>query len=108
MRLGDWFDQPILARRPNLMLINIRSGIKKRNADHRKESEKTDKYLDLARKLKVWNKRVTVIPIVVGALERTLKSLEKRLAELDIRVRDHPISQHCLDKIKYLEKSWRP
>ena len=33
----------------------------------RKESEKRDKYLDLARELKkLWNIKVTVIPIVIG------------------------------------------
>ena len=40
-------------------------------ADHRvkwKESEEKDKYLDLARKLKkkLWNMKVTIIPIVIG------------------------------------------
>ena len=34
-----------------------------------KESEKKDKYLDFARELKkLWNRKVTVIPIVIGAL----------------------------------------
>ena len=40
-------------------------------ADHRirlKESEKKDKYLDLARELKkIWNMKVMIIPIVIGA-----------------------------------------
>ena len=39
--------------------------------DHRinlKESEKKDKYLDLARELKkLWNMKVTIVPIVIGA-----------------------------------------
>ena len=35
-----------------------------------KESKKIDKYLNLARELKkIWNMRVSVIPVVVGALE---------------------------------------
>ena len=35
-----------------------------------KESEKIDKYLDLARELKkLWNMKVMVIPIIVGFLE---------------------------------------
>ena len=43
-----------------------------------KESEKRDKYLDLARKLrKPWNTRVTLIHIVTGALETVLRSLER-------------------------------
>ena len=40
-------------------------------ANHRiklKECEKRDKYLDLARELKkLWNRKVTIIPIVIGA-----------------------------------------
>ena len=45
-----------------------------------KENEKMDKYMDLARELKrLWNMKVKVIPIVVGALGTVPKSLEKRL-----------------------------
>ena len=64
------------ARKPGLIIINK----KKRTckivdftipADHRiklKESEKKDKYLDLARELKkLWNMQVTILPIVIGA-----------------------------------------
>ena len=40
--------------------------------DHRinlKECEKKDKYLDLARELKkLWNMKVTIVPIVIGVL----------------------------------------
>ena len=57
-------------------------------ADHRvklKENEKMDKYLDLARELKMlWNMRVKVIPIVVGALGTVPINLEKRLEDLEI------------------------
>ena len=46
-------------------------------ADHRiklKEYEKKDKYLDLARELKkLWNMKVTIILIVIGALVQSLK-----------------------------------
>ena len=69
-------DHLIPARRPDLIIINK----KKRTCkivdfavptDHRvklKESEKKDKYLDLAWKLKkLWNTQVTIIPIVIGA-----------------------------------------
>ena len=46
-------------------------------ADHRvkvKESEKKDKYLHLARELKkLWNMKVSVIPIVTGALDTVTK-----------------------------------
>ena len=48
-------------------------------ADHRlklKELEKKDKYLDLARELeKLWNKKVTIIPIVIGAFGTVTKGL---------------------------------
>ena len=55
-------------------------------ADHRiklKECEKKDKYLDLTRELrKLWNMKVTVIIIVIGALETIPKRLIKGLGEL--------------------------
>ena len=45
--------------------------------DHRinlKESEKKDKYLDLARELKrLWLMKVTIVPIVIGALDTITK-----------------------------------
>ena len=44
-----------------------------------KESEKIDIYQDLVRELKMWNMKVMVIPIVVGALETVSKSLKKTL-----------------------------
>ncbi len=51
-----------------------------------KESEKRDKFLDLARELrKLWNMRATVIPIVVSAFGTVLEGLERRLEELEIR-----------------------
>ena len=53
------------------------------SADHRvklKESKKKDKYLDLARELKkLWNKQVTVVPIVIGALITVIKGLARGL-----------------------------
>ena len=53
-----------------------------------KENEKRDKYLDLAKELKkLWNMRMTEIPIVTGALGTVSKSLEKGLDELEIEVR---------------------
>ena len=53
-----------------------------------KENEKLNKYTDLARELKkLWNMKVTVIPIVVGALETIAKGLAKGLGELEIKWR---------------------
>ena len=78
-------DHLIPARRPDLIIINKK---KKRickifdfavPADHRmnlKESEKKDKYLDLARELKkLWNMIVTRVPIAIGALGTITKGL---------------------------------
>ena len=56
-------------------------------AKHRvksKESEKRDKYLDLAREQKK-NKRVTVISIVISALGTISEGLGKGLEDLEIR-----------------------
>ena len=50
-----------------------------------KEVEKIEKYLDLARELKkMWNNKVTVVPLVVGVLGTPAKALEKRLKTIGI------------------------
>ena len=63
--------------------------------DHRvklKENEKKDKYLDLARELKkLWNMKVTVIPIVIGAFGTVTKRLIQGLKDLEIRGREETI-----------------
>ena len=73
------------------MIINKRKRIYKivafaAPADHRinlKESEKNDKYLDLAREFKkMWNMKVTIVPIVIGALGTVTKGLLKGLEDL--------------------------
>ena len=44
--------------------------------------EQIERYLDQARELKkVWNTKVTVVPLVVGALGTRAKALEKRLKD---------------------------
>ena len=57
-------------------------------ADHRiklKESEKKDKYLDLAWEFKIlWNMKVTIVPIVIGALGTVTKGLLKGLGDLKV------------------------
>ena len=88
-------DRLIPSKRPDLELIN-----KKKNClimdftvpeNHRvkmKESEKIDKYLDIARELKtLWNIRVIMMPIILGALGRVPKGLERRLEQLKIKGR---------------------
>ena len=84
-------DHLIPARRPDLIIINNKKK-KKRIckivdvaflADHRinlKESEKKDKYLDLAREQKkLWNMKVTIVSIDIGALGTITKGLLKGL-----------------------------
>ena len=69
-------------------------------ADHRinlKESEKKDKYLDLARELKkLWNMKVTIVPIVIGALGTITKGLLKGLEDLEIGGRVETIQTSAL------------
>ena len=63
------------------------------SAEHRvelKESEKKDKYLESLERLKkkkqqLWNMKVTVIPIVIGALCTFTKGLIKGLEDWEIR-----------------------
>ena len=50
-----------------------------------KECEKKDKYLDLARELKkLWNMKVTITPIVIGAFGTVTKGLLKGLEDLEV------------------------
>ena len=78
--------------------------------DHKvktKESEKRDKYLDIARELrKLWNMKVAVIPIVIGAVGIIPKGLERswKIWKLDNKLRPSKL-QHCWD---HWEESWRP
>ena len=69
-------------------------------ADHRvklKENEKTDKYLDLAWELKkLWNMKVTIIPIVIGALGTVTEGLLKGLEDLEIKGRVETIQTSTL------------
>ncbi len=53
-----------------------------------KEIEKRDKYLDRGKELKkLWNMKVMVIPIVIGAFGTVTKGLMKRLGNLKIKGR---------------------
>ena len=80
------------ARRPDLIVINN----KKRTckivdfavpADHKiklKECEKKDKYLDLAWEFKkLWNMKMTIIPIVIDAFGTVTKGLLKGLGDME-------------------------
>ena len=85
-------DHLISARRPDLIIINKKRTYKIVDfalpADHTiklKESEKKDKYLNLARELKkMWNMKVTIRPIVIVAFGTVTKGLLKGLENLDV------------------------
>ena len=93
------------ARRPDLIIIHKKTRICKIvvfavPADHRinlKESERKDKYLDLARELKtLWNMKVTIVPIVIGALGTIIKELLKGLEDLEVDGRVETIQTTAL------------
>ena len=64
-------------------------------ADHRiklKECEKKDKYLNFARELKkLWNMKVTIIPIMIGAFGTGTKGLVKGLEDMEVGGREETI-----------------
>ena len=107
----------IQARRPDLIISN------KKNykivhfavpADHKinlKESEKKDKYLDLARELKkLWNMKVTIVPIVIGALGTIAKGLLKGQEDFEIGGRVETIQTTALLKtariLRLVQETW--
>ena len=85
-------DHLISARRPDRIIINNNNNNNNKKkickivdfadqSDHRiklKECEKRDKYLDLVGELKkLWNIKMTIMPIVIGALGTVIKGLSK-------------------------------
>ena len=93
-------DDLISARKPDLIIINKKE---KRickivdfalPSDHwikLKECEKKDKYIELSRELKnLWNMKVTIIPIVIGAFSKVTKRLLKGVEELELEVEWRP------------------
>ena len=110
-------DHLIPARRPDLIIINKRKRICKIVdfavlADYRiKESEKKDKYLDLARELKkLWNMKVTIVSIVIGALGTVTKGLLKGLEDLEVSGRVETIQMTALlrtaRKLRRVLETW--
>ena len=64
-----------------------------------KEFEKKDKYLDLARELKkLWNMKVTVIPIMIVAFGTVIQGLLKGLEDLEVGSRVETIQTTALLK----------
>ena len=109
-------DHQISTRRSDLIIITPPPKKKKKEickifdfavpADHRiklKECEKRDKYLDLVRELKkLWNMKVTIIPIVICAFGTVTKGLLKGLE--DLVVGDHP-NNNIIENSQNTEKS---
>ena len=89
-------DHFITARRPDMIFIDKEYNecqiydfaiLCDRKVDD-KEVEKIETYFGLGRELKkVWNKKMTVVPLVVGALGRPTKTLEIRLNTTGIEKR---------------------
>ena len=113
--LGDFgiqTDHPISARRTDLV-INKKENLRIVGfavpADQRvklKESEKKHKYLDLVRELnKLWNIKVTVIQIVIGALGTVTKGLVQGLENLEIRGRVGTIQTTSLRSARILRRA---
>ena len=110
MRLCIQTDHLISARRPDLIIINKKKKKKKICkivdfavlADHRiklKECEKRDKYFDLSRELKkVWNMKVKITPIVIGAFDTVTKGSLKGLEDLEVNGRVETIQTTALLK----------
>ena len=96
-------DHLISARTPDLIIINKKKKIDFAvPADHRiklKECEKRDKYHDLGRELeKLWNMKVTIIAIVIGAFGIVTKGLLKSLEDLEVGGRVETIQTTALLK----------
>ena len=98
-------DHLISARRSDLIIINKKKRICKIvdfavPADHRitlKECKKKDKYIDLARELKrLWNMKVTIVQIVIGAFGTMTKGLLKGLEDLEVGERVETIQVTAL------------
>ena len=64
-----------------------------------KECEKKDKYLNLARELKkLWDMKMSIVPIVIGAFGTVTEGLLKDLEDLDVGGRVETIQTTVLLK----------
>ena len=106
-------DHLISARRPDLIIINKKKKKKKKKkkrickivdfavpVDNRinlKKCKKKEKYLDLARELKkLWNMKVTILPIVIGGFGTITKGLLKGIEDLEVGGRVETIQMTAL------------
>ncbi len=106
-------DHQISARRPDLIITNKKKSTCKIvdfavPTDHRiklKECEKKNKYIDSARELKkLWNMKVTIIPIVIGAFGTVTKGLLKGLEDLEVGGRVETIQTTALLKMARIQR----
>ena len=75
-----------------------------------KESQKKDEYVNLSRYMKkkkqqLWNMKVTVIPIVIGALGTVTKGLVSELEDIEIRGRGVTMQSTALLKSARVRRS---
>ena len=90
-------DHQISAIRPDHIIINKKKKKKRKSAKlstllsrrttwiKLKECEKNDEYLDLARELKkLWNMKVTIVPVVIGTFGTITEGLLKVLEDLEL------------------------
>ena len=66
-----------------------------------------DKYLDLAREMKkLWNMKVTIVPIVTGAFGTITKGLLKGLEDLEVGGRAETIQMTALLRTARILETW--
>ena len=83
---SDRIDRIVLDIWSNLLSLSLQwKLVWKTCKEYYNKSEEKDKYLDLARELKkLWNMKVTIIPIVIGAFGTVTKELLKGLEDLEV------------------------
>ena len=98
-------DRLIGARRPDIMILDkerrkcqlIDIACPGDNRVAEKEDEKIGKYRDLAREVsKLWNVKVEIIPVVIGALGTIPKLLESRIKDIGISIKTAQIQKPVL------------
>ena len=96
---NDNNNNPIIINKKTSICKIVNFAIPADNRIKLKESEKKDKYLDLARELKkLWNMKVTIVPIVIGALGTITKGLLKGLGDLEVGGRVENIQMTALKR----------
>ena len=109
-------DHQISARRPDLIMINKKERTCKIEdfvvlADRRvklKECKKKDDYLGLTSELKkLWNMKVTIIPIVISALATVTKWLVQQLEDLETVGLVETIQTTVLLRSTRIEDTWQ-